>query len=80
MINGGPYSVLHYVNNSERDILLLTYENELNFDTLASHSVGIAERNYGLGLVEDPANIEGIPVYILAETVNPIAPIDLQLT
>jgi len=47
---------------------------------LASHSVGIAERNYGLGLVEDPANIEGIPVYILAETVNPIAPIDLQLT
>lgn len=79
MINGGPYSILHYVEVSELDIFI-TPHLDLNYTTLASHSEGIARRNNRLGLADDLSNIAGIPVIILSETKDPIAPSENQLT
>jgi hypothetical protein len=76
MIGGGPYSVLHYAPVTELDIFI-TNDATLNFTTLASHTQGIAERNFGLGLIDDTANLEDVPIFILSETVNPMAPVTL---
>jgi hypothetical protein len=76
LINNGPYSILHYVNVTELDVFI-TQNRTVNFTTLASHSNGIAERNFGLGLVDDTANIKDIPIFILSETLNPLVPSDM---
>ena len=68
MINGGPYNSLHYSDVSDFND---SFESNVSFNNSiqASHSVGLAQRNYQRGLIDNPDLLKDTPLLMLSETI-----------